>query len=150
MEKVLSKQAETAWVLLLRSQQVLMSQVEAMLKEAGLPPLSWYDVLLELAREPDSGLRQFEIGERVLLNKHNLSRLIDRLEKRGLVKRQACDTDGRGSIVHITKQGIQMKSEMWPVYESAIQKLIAELLTPTQIHSLTEIMNTLLKGHTKT
>ena len=84
MEATPSKQTELAWVLLVRAQQILLGRVETRLKEAGLPPLSWYDVLLELGRDPESDLRQYEIGERVLLNKHNLSRLIDRLESDGL------------------------------------------------------------------
>ena len=147
MDTIPSKQTETAWVLLIRAQQVLLDKIETTLKEAGLPSLSWYDVLLELSRDPDAGLRQYEIGERVLLNKHNLSRLIDRLETKGLVKRQACDLDGRGNIVKITKKGMQLKQEMWPVYARAIQELIAEPLTATQVRSLTEIMRALLQQH---
>ncbi len=147
MESIPSKQTETAWVLLIRTQQVLLGQIETALKEAGLPPLSWYDVLLELSRDPGSGLRQYEIGERVLLNKHNLSRLIDRLENDGLVKRQACDVDGRGNIVKITKKGMQLKQGMWPVYAKAIQELIAQPLTTAQVRSLTEVMNALLEPH---
>lgn len=147
MEKIPSKQAETAWTLLIRAQQVLLDRVENALKEADLVPLSWYDVLLELSRDTDSGLRQYEIGERILLNKHNLSRLIDRLESNGLVKRQACNVDGRGNIIKITKKGLQLKQEVWPVYAKAIQKLIAEPLTVTQIQALAEIMAILLESH---
>ena len=147
METVPSKHTEMAWVLLMRAQQVLLGQIETALKAADLPPLSWYDVLLELGRAPDAGLRQYEIGERVLLNKHNLSRLLDRLESDGLVKRQACDMDGRGSVVKITKKGVQLKQQMWPVYAKAIQALIAEPLTATQVRSLAEIMHALLEPH---
>lgn len=148
METTLSKHAETAWVLLIRAQQVLLAQVEAALKEADLPPLSWYDVLLEISRDQDAGLRQYEIGERVLLNKHNLSRLIDRLESEGHVKRQACDMDGRGNVVKITKKGMHLKQTMWPVYAKTIQALIAEPLTATQVRSLAKIMGVLLEPHT--
>jgi len=147
MEKIPSKQAETAWTLLIRAQQVLLDRVENVLKEADLVPLSWYDVLLELSRDTDSGLRQYEIGERILLNKHNLSRLIDRLEGNGLVKRQTCSVDGRGNIIKITKKGLQLKQEMWPVYAKAIQKLITEPLTATQTQALIEIMTILLEPH---
>lgn len=142
-----SKPAETAWILLIRTQQVLLGQVETALKKAGLPPLSWYDVLLELGRDADAGLRQYEIGERVLLNKHNLSRLIDRLENEGLVKRQACDVDGRGNMVRITEKGAQLKQTMWPVYAKEIQSLIAEPLTADQLRSLAEMMQRLLEKH---
>lgn len=147
MNMIPSKQTESAWVLLIRSQQVLLGKVDIALKDAGLPPLQWYDVLLELNREPDSGLRQYEIGERILLNKHNLSRLIDRLEIEGLVKRQACEVDGRGNIVKITQKGAQLKQDMWPVYAKTIQELISEPLTTTQVQSLAEILKTLLNKH---
>lgn len=147
MYTVPSQQTQTAWVLLVRTQQVLLSYVEAALKNADMPPLSWYDVLLELSRNPRAGLRQYEIGERVLLNKHNLSRLIDRLESNGLVKRQACDIDGRGNTVKITGKGAQLKQKMWPVYAKTIQELIADPLPATQVRSLADIMNALLEKH---
>ena len=145
MDTIPSKQTETAWVLLIRAQQVLLDKIEAALKEAGLPSLSWYDVLLELSRDPGAGLRQYEIGGRVLLNKHNLSRLIDRLEADGFVKRQACYTDGRGNIIKITKKGMQLKQAIWPIYAKAIQELIAEPLTAIQVRSLADILGTLLE-----
>ena len=149
MEKDPFKQAEMAWIMLIRAQQVLLGQIEATLKEQNLPPLSWYDVLLELSRDPGSGLRQYEIGERVLLNKHSLSRLIDRLENDGLVKRQVCDDDGRGNTVIITKKGIQLKQKMWPIYAKGIQELIADPLTATQVRSLADILGVLVTQHEK-
>ncbi|TPW10579.1 MAG: marR family transcriptional regulator [Halothiobacillaceae bacterium] len=125
----------------------MLGAIEAALKEAALPPLSWYDVLLELSRDPNAGLRQYAIGERLLLNKHNLSRLIDRLEHEGLVRRQVCDSDGRGNVVKITHKGLQLKETMWPVYAKKIQALIAEPLTPAQVRALAEIMGRLLEPH---
>lgn len=149
MTKIPSEQTETAWVLLIRTQQLLLDKVETMLKQSELPPLSWYDVLLELSRDPPTGLRQFEIGERVLLNKHNLSRLIDRLEREKLVERKICDDDGRGNVVVITKKGLRLKANMWKIYSKGIQELIGDPLNTSQIHSLTSIMQTLLKKNTK-
>ena len=116
-----SQQVQQAWIDLHRAHRLLLERVEAALKAAGLPPLDWYDVLLELARDKNTGLRQFQIGERVLLNKHNLSRLIDRLEKQGLVRRHACSEDGRGNLIRITAAGSETLAAMWPVYAGAIQ-----------------------------
>lgn len=141
-----SEKAEDAWIALLRGQQLLLARVEAALKSAGLPSLAWYDVLLELSRTPDAPLRQFEIGERVLLNKHNLSRLIDRLEAEKLVQRLACDEDGRGNSVVITKKGLQLKQAMWKVYAQAIHDLVDSPLSATQLRALTQIMNTLAEN----
>lgn len=144
MKSFPAKQTETAWILLVRTQQVLLEKVETVLKQADLPPLSWYDVLVELCRDPASGLRQYEIGERVLLNKHNLSRLIDRLEREKLLMRQVCKEDGRGNVIKITKKGSRLKEDMWEVYARVIQEMIGATLSNEQMRSLTDILKTLL------
>ena len=97
MKNLPSKTTIQAWVTLHRVHRKLLEQVGVVLKNNEMPPLDWYDVLLELNREESVGLRQYEIGERVLLSKYNLSRLIDRLEKQHLVRRDVCEEDGRGS-----------------------------------------------------
>jgi len=79
----------TAWARLLRAQTHLLGVVERELKQAGLPPLGWYDVLLELSRPGCDGLRPVELEKLLLLAQYNLSRLLDRLEKAGLVERRA-------------------------------------------------------------
>jgi len=105
MENKITEEALEAWVLLHRTQRLLLENVEKTLKNEGLSPLAWYDVLLELQREKKTGLRQYEIGNKILLNKYNLSRLIDRLEKNHLVERHLCMEDGRGNRIKITSAG---------------------------------------------
>jgi DNA-binding MarR family transcriptional regulator len=69
-------------------------------------------VLWELYRAEGRQLRQFEIGERVLLAKYNLSRLLDRLEAEGLVVRQPCEEDRRGANVVLTEAGKALLRQM--------------------------------------
>lgn len=126
----------------MRAQQLVLGAIEQDLKAAGLPPLSWYDVLLELSRAGDGRLRQFEIEQRTLLAQYNLSRLLDRLERECLVCREAFGDDGRGRWAVITEHGRAMQARMWSVYATALQthmgaKLddptadtLADLLTP--------------------
>ena len=71
-------------------------------EEGGFPPLAWYDVLLALRRSQDKGLRHLEIEAQLLLAQHNVSRLVDRLERAGLVERRPVAEDGRGQLVMIT------------------------------------------------
>jgi DNA-binding MarR family transcriptional regulator len=145
--RMVEKVCETtlkAWVGLVRAQQALLERVEADLKAAELPPLGWYDVLLEINRVPEGHLRQFEIGEKVLLNKHNCSRLLDRLEDEGLVKRQSCKEDRRGAHVAITKEGKALLKKMWPVYERAISEYFGRHLSESEVAELAKLMNRLL------
>lgn len=136
MHTKLTKTTLTAWARLIRAQQLLVERVEADLAAAELPPLSWYDVLLEINREDSGQLRQFEIGDKILLSKHNLSRLLDRLEKENLVERQRCETDGRGANVVITKHGKALLKKMWIVYERGIEQYFSRHLSGKEIEQL--------------
>ena len=94
-----------AWIRLMRARDQVLGAIEQDLKAAGCPPLAWYDVLLELSRAPGGRLRPFEIEKETLLAQYNLSRLLDRLEKEGLVGREPCQDDARGQWVVITDKG---------------------------------------------
>ena len=118
----------TAWARLMRAQRLALQNVEADLKSAGLPPLGWYDALLELKRAGDGGLRPVELEGRLLLAQHNVSRLIDRLEAGGHVERRPCDDDGRGQMVVISRQGLELLKRMWPIYRAAIQRHVGSKL----------------------
>ena len=127
-----------AWTRLVRAQQHVLGAVERDLKAAGHPPLAWYDVLLELTRAPQGRLRPFEIEKETLLTQYNLSRLLDRLEKQGLVARAPCEADGRGQWVVVTKAGRALQARMWDVYAQAIQRHVGDKLDHKSAQSLGE------------
>src|SRR3954454_13004810 len=128
MSRTPSDAVVTAWARLVRAREALVGAVEGDLKAAGLPPLAWYDVLLELSRAGKGRLRPFEIEKETLLAQYNLSRLLDRLEKAGLVAREPCTDDGRGQWVVITQEGRATQARTWKVYAKAIQKRVGDRL----------------------
>lgn len=129
-----------AWVRLMRAQQIVLAAIEQDLKAADLPPLAWYDVLLELARAEDGRLRPYEIEQRTLLAQHNLSRLLDRMEKAGLVQREVFPEDGRGRWVLITEPGRARQARIWTVYASALQRHLGDKLDDAQADHLAELL----------
>lgn len=144
MTRKLAEPVVTAWARLMRAQQDLLERVEADLKAAGLPPLAWYDVLLELNRAEGGHLRQFEICDKVLLSKYNISRLLDRLVQEKLVQRQKCKEDRRGANVAITGEGKVLVKKMWPVYERGIEQYFARHLSTQEVAQLAELMARLI------
>lgn len=132
-----------AWARLVRVSQSLLARVEADVKAAGFPPLSWYDALLELRRAGDAGLRPFELQEEMLLAQYNLSRLIERLANAGYVERHPAADDKRGHIVRITPEGQALLREMWPVYREALRRYFAARLSEADIRALSGIMTKL-------
>jgi DNA-binding MarR family transcriptional regulator len=144
MKKVPSKEAVRAWARLLRAQQLLLQKVEQDLKAAHLPALEWYDVLLELDRAENGRLRHRELHPRLLLAKYNLSRLIDRMEGEGLVRREPSPEDARGADIAITEKGRTLRRKMWPVYEAAIGRHFASRLKAEEIERLSGALETLI------
>ena len=116
-----------------------MSAVEAALKAAGFPSLSWYDALLELEKAGD-GIRPNELEPRLLLPQYGLSRLLARMERDGLVARRPAEADGRGQIVTITAAGLRLRSRMWPVYAAAIEKSLGARLSQAEARQLAYIL----------
>jgi DNA-binding MarR family transcriptional regulator len=94
-----------AWRGLLRVHSALVKSLDAELESAHDLPLSSYEVLLHLGNAPDGRLRMSELAEHVLLSRSGMTRLIDRLERDGLVARDTCSRDGRGCYAALTDDG---------------------------------------------
>ena len=80
-----------AWSLFLTAHALVVEEIEKRLSAAGLPPLAWYDALWALERAPDGTARMFEMAERMVIARYNLTRLMDRIEAAGLVERFRSD-----------------------------------------------------------
>jgi DNA-binding MarR family transcriptional regulator len=146
MEKP-SKIVVRTWARLMKAQKLGLASIEGALKAAGLPPLDWYDVLLEVECAGDKGLRPFELENAMLLAQYNLSRLIDRIEKAGYVERRACEDDGRGQLIVVTAAGMAFRRKMWPVYAQAIEIAIGQHLYFKDTETLDAMMGKLIKKH---
>jgi DNA-binding MarR family transcriptional regulator len=92
-----------------------------LLADTGMP-LGWYDVLLQLAEAPGRRLRMAELADRVLLSRSGLTRLIDRLETDGLVRREPSPDDARGTFTVLTADGMSRLREAAPVHLAGIRK----------------------------
>lgn len=143
MSENLGKIEQETWIAFVRSSQQVLDRVEQSLKANGFPPLAWYDALLELDRAPEGRLRLSELGERMLLKKFNVTRLVDRLEKEGLVKRIPCDDDARGAYAAITLAGKKLRRAMWPLYRDAVKKYFLRRLNKDDLTVFSQLLESL-------
>jgi DNA-binding MarR family transcriptional regulator len=91
------------------------------LAAAGLPDLSWYDLLWTLYRAPGRALRVNELAREVVLSPTAMSRFVDRVEKAGHVQRAPDPEDRRALQVTLTDAGVDLLREMWPIYSRGIK-----------------------------
>ena len=133
-----------AWARLLKASAKLLAEVERELKQAGLPPLAWYDALLELHRARPEGLRPGDLEKEMLLPQYNVSRLVDRLEASDYVVRRPHPQDGRGQVLQITDAGAALVKRMWKVYGRTIAENFALKLNAGDAGRLAALLQRLL------
>ena len=109
--ELLNEEELAAWRGMLRAHAELTKELDAELAREHNLPLSSYEVLLFLADAPDGRMRMAELADSVLLSRSGLTRLVDRLEREGLLKRERCESDARGYFAEITPKGRRLFDE---------------------------------------
>jgi DNA-binding MarR family transcriptional regulator len=103
-----------------------------------------YDVLSNLSSAPDHRGRLSELAARMLWSQSRLSHHISRMEQRGLVRREDCESDARGSVIVLTKQGLRTLEEAAPQHVESVRRHIIDALSPAQIKALGDITETVV------
>lgn len=136
-----------AWRGLLTVHANLTEAIDRELRERGAVPLRWYDALLCLYEAPGRRLRLSELARAALLSRSGLSRLVDRLEASGLLRRESTPDDGRGAVAVLTPAGLTALREAWAVYGPAIQERFARHLTPDEVAALRAALERVLAAN---
>lgn len=126
--------AET-WESLFRAQVAVMRKLQAGPAFKTLA-LNEYDVLFTLSRCPSGWLRLNELNDHVLLSQSSLSRLVERLEKRGLVQRLPAPDDGRGIRIQLTEAGWELQKQIGREHVRDIAALVSPALTAAEQQEL--------------
>ncbi|HEY8752676.1 MAG TPA: MarR family transcriptional regulator [Arthrobacter sp.] len=123
-----SRLAAETWESLFRAQVAVMRRLQAGPAFRNVA-VNEYDVLFTLARCPSGWLRLNELNDHVLLSQSSLSRMVERLEKRGLVLRMPAPDDGRGVLLKLTDEGAALQKEIGREHVRDISSLVGPALT---------------------
>jgi DNA-binding MarR family transcriptional regulator len=129
----------TAWRSFLQAHAVLVRRLEADLLAEHRLPLASYDVLVQLVEAPERRLRMTELAQRVLISRSGLTRLVDRLEREGLVRREACDDDARGLFAVLTEEGFGRLRRASPTHLRGVASYAMDRLDDAQVVAMAEI-----------
>src|SRR4051795_5854605 len=131
-----------AWRLYFESALALVDVLDAELeRDAGIT-LPWYDLLIHLEEEPD-GLRMNELAERILYSKSGFTRVVDRLEEAGLVRRVRPENDRRSILVVLTDQGRRTIQQARRHHRQSIELHFASHLSDSDVKALTRALDKL-------
>jgi DNA-binding MarR family transcriptional regulator len=134
-----------AWRALLNAHAAAVGAIERDLHAAGALPLPWYDVLVALA-EAGGRLRMHELAERVVLSRSGLTRLVDRVEAAGLVRREPSPGDRRGTVAVLTEAGAAAQVAAWPAYARGIAVHFARHLSAVEAEAVAGALGKVAAG----
>lgn len=125
--------AAEAWGSLLQVHAALVPELDRRLRASTGLPLAWYDVLLELSAARDGRLTMSQLGERVVLSRSRVSRVVDELTRAGLVRREPNPEDARSAYAVVTGEGAARFRQAAPVYVGSIEQEFAGDLTVAEL-----------------
>src|SRR4051812_41232846 len=118
----------TAFGMLMEAHAAVLTQVGHEFEDAAGMPILWCELLLRLARTPGHRLRMAELAKQVGLSTSGLTRLMDRVENAGYVRREACPSDRRGAEAVLTDEGADVLRKAVPAHLESLDRHVAGAL----------------------
>lgn len=137
--RVLDDPGVEAFGMLLEAHNELSNAVGRRLDEDLMVPVPWLGVLVRLARSPGQRLRMTRLAAEMTMSTSGLTRLIDRVEAAGHVRREACPEDRRGLLAVLTPEGRDVVLRAAPTHVADLDHLLAPL-SPDQLAQLTDLL----------
>jgi DNA-binding MarR family transcriptional regulator len=133
----------TAFGMLLEARAAVVAAVSRDLEQQSGMPVGWFELLLRLWRTPGERLRMSELATQVSLSTSGLTRLADRVEAAGFIRREACPSDRRGAFAVLTPAGREALEAAMPAHLESLERHVAGPLGPEAMETLTSLLRRL-------
>lgn len=135
----LSDQELRAWRGLLRAHASLAKTLDAELEAQHGLPMTSYEVLHFLAGAEQGRMRMCDLAEQAQMSRSGLTRLVDRLERDGLLERCSCEHDARGAYACLTEAGSERLCEARSTHRSVVREHFLSRFSAQELSSLAEL-----------
>ncbi len=143
MQQLLPKTSPAVEVLgrLIGAHSALTQELSAQLVEEHDLTMSECEVLLLLSRAPEHAMRRIDLSREVRLSPSGITRMLDRMQKTGLVEKGTCDKDARVSYAVLTEAGMAKLHDAWADHCAAIDRLLGERFDGQELAALRELLD---------
>lgn len=135
-----------AWRGLIRLREAVMREIDRRLRDEGLISLADYGVLITLVTAPGMRLRMSDLGTQRMLTPSGITRVVVRLEKQGLVRRESDPADGRAAFATLTRPGLEALRRAQVVHHATVRELYLGRLTQHELDRLARLLEKALPG----
>lgn len=136
--------AAQAWEQALTSVSRLLQTFDANMQEAAGITVIWYDVLLHLDLAKGKRMRMQALADSLLLTRSGVTRLVDRIEKAGMVRREAAAEDRRGYYAILTDEGVKVLAKAQKAHRADIREYFGVLLEDHERRVIFDLMGKVL------
>jgi DNA-binding MarR family transcriptional regulator len=137
----LTDEEEAAWRALARVVIVLPRLIDAELLRRENLTLNEYLVLMVLSESAERSLRMSEFVAYVPITPSGLTRLMERLERQGMVTRSKASGDGRGQVASLTDAGLDRLAKAWPGHLDDVRRIVLDNLRELDLPTLTRALD---------
>jgi DNA-binding MarR family transcriptional regulator len=134
----LTPQEQRAWRAHLAAHRLLFSQLDRDLQGTGLS-LNDYEILVNLSESPEHRMRMSELADATIPSRTRRSQQLSRREAAGLVTREHCEDDRRGTVAVLTGHGWDTIQQLAADHVNSVRRHFIDLLTPEQVSLLEQI-----------
>ncbi len=127
---------QRAWRAYIRLAQMLIRQLDRDLHPYGLS-MHDYEILVELSEAPQHRLRMTELADRTAQSRSRLSHQVNRMEAKGLVTREGCEGDKRGTFAVLTARGLAIIGQAAPCHVASVRRHFVDQLGSAELTTLT-------------
>jgi DNA-binding MarR family transcriptional regulator len=132
MTKWLSADEQRSWRAWIAMTLLLPDRLSRDLQDRAGMSLADYEILVHLSESPERRMRMSELADATLSSRSRLSHQIDRMAQAGLVDRQPCSEDRRGSFAVLTKKGWDVLVKTAPAHVASVREHLVDVLTPEE------------------
>lgn len=139
-------EARAAFPVFLKSCALMVDRLDRELQERVGIQLTWYEVLAQLSSSPDGRMPMKQLAESVSLSKSGITRLVDRMERSGLVQRHSCHNDGRVCFAGLTRRGLSVLQFARPVAAEGVEEYFARHVTEEEARVMAGALKRVLEA----
>ena len=142
----LTASEQRAWRNYIEATTLLLDALDRQLqRDAGIPH-GYFEILVRLSEPADRTMWMSELADVTRSSRSRLSHAVARLEERGWIERQDCETDRRGQLARLTDTGFAALEAAAPGHVEAVRELVIDRLSPEQVDQLADIAGSVLSG----
>lgn len=141
-----SNELHEAWGAFFVAHALAIRKIEKTMDGQAPLSLDEYDILLSISRAPRAQVRYSDLAEATVFTRSGITRIIRRLETRGLVRRENCKTDKRGAFAVLTPGGKQAMKKTWRLYSKAIVSLLDPCFNRSELVVFKDLLERIIES----